>query len=113
MSSPITTHILDTSTGRPATGVPVILHALRGGSWEAVGHGTTNDDGRVADLLTDEQFSEGHWRLRFATGVYFARTDTKGFYPYVEIVFDVQAKDEHYHVPLLLNPFGYSTYRGS
>ncbi len=113
MKSPVTTHILDTSTGRPAAGVPVVLEQLSGGVWHGRGQGTTNDDGRVADLITPDQFATGHWRIRFATGVYFAQTGTAGFYPYVEIVFEVRAVHEHHHVPLLLNPFGYSTYRGS
>ena len=111
--SPVTTHILDTSTGRPAAGVPITLEALRGGTWHAVGEGTTDADGRVKDLLTRDRFAPGHWRIRFVTGVYFARAGTTAFYPYVEIVFDVRDADQHYHVPLLLNPFGYSTYRGS
>ena len=111
--SPVTTHILDTSRGRPAAGVPVVLELLDAGSWRAVGQGTTDDDGRVGDLLGADAFCAGHWRIRFATGVYFAQHETQGFYPYVEIVFEVTNPDEHHHVPLLLNPFGYSTYRGS
>ena len=111
--SPVTTHILDTSTGRPAAGMPVVLEFLSGGTWHSKGQGTTDADGRVTDLITDAAFAVGHWRIRFTTGVYFAQTETTGFYPYVEIVFDVRATAEHYHVPLLLNPYGYSTYRGS
>ena len=113
MKSPVTTHILDTSTGRPASGVPVVLEFLRGGSWHSAGQGTTDSDGRVNGLVAADAFHPGHWRIRFSTGVYFARTETTGFYPYVEIVFDVKDATEHHHVPLLLNPFGYSTYRGS
>lgn len=112
--SPITTHILDTAQGRPASGVPLSLHILQNGDWVEIGQGTTNNDGRVANLLPAEHMLKtGTYRIRFETGEYFKSNNLKGFYPYVEITFEIEKTDQHYHVPLLLNPFGYSTYRGS
>lgn len=108
MKSPITTHILDTSIGKPAAGVEVTLE--RAG--QTIGRGVTNDDGRITDLLASA-LEAGDYRITFATGAYFARQGRACFYPRVEIHFSVAAPNEHYHVPLLLNPFGYSTYRGS
>ena len=100
----ITTHILDTSKGRPAAGVPVTLEVHRGGSWEMVGRGSTDADGRLRTLTEGKALEKATYRLTFETG---------GFFPQVTIVFRVDAPDEHYHVPLLLSPYGYSTYRGS
>lgn len=113
MKSPITTHVLDTAIGRPAQGVDVLLERREGDGWRAVGRGTTNADGRVTDLLAPGSLTAGTWRLTFAVGDYLAAQDRAGFYPEVPVVFTITAPDEHYHVPLLLNPFGYSTYRGS
>jgi 5-hydroxyisourate hydrolase len=108
--SQITTHILDTTKGRPATGVTIILYD---GANKELARGNTNEDGRIKDLLPASQvLQKGVYKLRFDTKDYFDRQGIKTFYPYVEIVFDIQTS-EHYHVPLLLNPFGYSTYRGS
>ena len=114
MSSPITTHILDTSRGRPAAGVRVVLEGLYGHQWMSLGSGVTNDDGRVSDLLSeDAPLEAGTFRLRFEVGDYFETLGLESFYPFVEVVFHLRDPDQHYHVPLLLNPFGYSTYRGS
>ena len=112
--STISTHVLDTAHGIPAEGLPIVLEARDGGGWSEIGGGTTNDDGRVTDLLADGQTLEtGVYRMSFDTGRYFADRDQTGFYPVVRIVFEIAAPDEHYHVPLLLSPYGYSTYRGS
>ena len=113
--SPITTHVLDLSRGRPAAGIAVVLErAGRGESWEELGRGTTNVDGRLADLLpADTTLLAGVYRLRFATGAYFASQTVRCFYPEVQIAFQIDEPAGHYHVPLLLSPFGYSTYRGS
>lgn len=113
--STITTHVLDTALGRPAAGVSVSLERLDpDGGANRIGTGTTDGDGRIRDLLAPGQtIAEGSYRLRFETGAYFAREGREGFYPFVEVSFHVRAGREHYHVPLLLNPFGYSTYRGS
>ena len=101
----ISTHILDTATGRPAAGVTVRLES-RSGDW--LGEKVTNDDGRVDSNW--EQLVPGDYVLRFDTGAYWS--SGAGFYPEVVVVFTV-ADDRHHHVPLLLSPFGYSTYRGS
>jgi len=112
--SAITTHILDTSRGRPATGVAVRLERRDGDRWQPLGEGTTDADGRLGTLLpSGERPAAGVYRLRFATGDYFERLGVEGFYPQVTLEFHLREPTEHYHVPLLLNPFGYSTYRGS
>ena len=110
--SPITTHVLDTSRGCPAVGVPVVLERAVDACWQPVGRGTTDADGRVRDLLASPP-EVGRYRLSFDTGVYFKAADEAGFYPEVSVTFVVEHGDERYHVPLLLSPFGYSTYRGS
>jgi len=111
--SPITTHILDTSLGRPASGVDLVLERKNDGTWVQVGTGTTNADGRVTDLMRPGTLTAGVYRIEFHIAPYFAAQQRDSFYPEATIVFEVKAVDEHYHVPLLLNPFGYSTYRGS
>jgi 5-hydroxyisourate hydrolase len=113
--SAITTHILDVSRGRPASGVAVTLEIqLREDGWELVGKGTTDVDGRQKELLPrDYVLTEGIYRLTFETNSYFASESIESFYPKVTIVFSVRDATQHYHVPLLLSPFGYSTYRGS
>lgn len=112
--SPITTHILDTARGCPAAGVPVSIEIEREGKWEALANGSTNSDGRIMDLLPEAKpLVAGRYRMRFETSTYFKANNVEGFYPYVEVVFDIRALGQHYHVPLLLSPFGYSTYRGS
>ena len=115
MRSPITTHILDTALGRPAAGVLVRLDRLdpEAAVWSTLAEGSTDSDGRVSDLLSPGSLSPGTYRMFFDTGAYWVASGSEGFYPYVEIVFSVVATDTHYHVPLLLNPYGYSTYRGS
>ena len=110
--SGITTHILDTTRGRPAVDVRVELERSES-NWNTIGEGRTDADGRVKTLLKNQALQAGTYRLRFHVGDYFQSCGANAFYPYVEIVFLVEATDEHYHVPLLLNPFGYSTYRGS
>jgi 5-hydroxyisourate hydrolase len=111
----ITTHVLDTSRGRPAAAIYVRLEIDRGDTgWQEVATGMTDGDGRIAHLLsTAATVTAGVYRLTFATDAYFRQQGIESFYPYVTIVFTIRQPDEHYHVPLLLNPFGYSTYRGS
>jgi 5-hydroxyisourate hydrolase len=116
--STISTHVLDTSLGRPAAGVPVRLervwaeHAAEG--VQPLGSGRTDEDGRLRDLVPDGGALEpGNYRLVFGTATYFSARRVQGFYPEVSILFQIRAAGEHYHVPLLLSPFGYSTYRGS
>jgi 5-hydroxyisourate hydrolase len=113
--SPITTHVLDTSTGQPAVGVAVTLHrASDPERWELLAQSSTDADGRITDLLAPGSLEPGIYRVRFATAPYFASVGVEQFfYPWAEVVFSVNDVAQHYHVPLLLNPFGYSTYRGS
>ncbi len=112
--SPITTHILDTARGCPAAGVAVKIEILKNGNFQTLAEGKTNSDGRVTDLLAPEmKLEEAVYRMRFETAAYFSACKCEGFYPYVEVVFELKAPKEHYHIPLLLSPFGYSTYRGS
>ena len=113
MKSPITTHILDTSRGRPAAGVAVTLERRAAEGFAALASGATDADGRVTDLLAPGSLEAGAYRISFDTGGYYERLGERCFYPSVSIEFTVEAEGEHYHVPLLLNPFGFSTYRGS
>ena len=113
--SAITTHVLDTARGVPAAGIDVELAVREGDGWRVAGRGTTNDDGRVAELL-DEPLASATYRLTFATGPYLAASGVDApFFPEVRVEFaiDASAARTHYHVPLLLSPYGYSTYRGS
>lgn len=111
--SQITTHILDTSLGKPASGVSIQLQSLDGQDWNTIGKGKTNKDGRVPDLLSPgTMVSPGTYRMVFETAAYFQQLELKTFYPDIKIEFLV-SDQSHYHIPLLLNPFGYSTYRGS
>ncbi len=111
--SPITTHILDTAVGKPAAGVYVTLERIEGEVSVAIGTGTTDDDGRIKTLLEENALTAGTYQLTFFVGEYLAAAGRETFYPRVPVIFEVKNPDEHYHVPLLLNPFGYSTYRGS
>ena len=110
--SQVTTHILDTGSGRPAAGVAVGLFVRDGGTWTAVASGSTDTDGRIKDL-GPERLPAGTYRLNFATGDYYSGLGTETFFPEVDMNFTVSDAGEHYHVPLLLSPFAFSTYRGS
>lgn len=108
----ITTHVLDTSKGQPADGIAAVLEFKEGDQWKEVGKGATDSDGRIGELVSGGSSLEvGSYRLTFQTSDYF-KSDPH-FYPVVSIQFSISAPNEHYHVPLLLSPFGYSTYRGS
>jgi 5-hydroxyisourate hydrolase len=113
--STISTHVLDTTLGRPAAGVRVILEKIDdAGVSISLGVGETDGDGRLRDLLpAGEMLLPGDYRLRFDTGAYFSATNRESFYPTVIVEFRVTGPASHYHVPLLLSPYGYSTYRGS
>jgi 5-hydroxyisourate hydrolase len=106
----VTTHVLDTSSGRPAAGVAVVLERATQDGWEVVGEATTDADGRVREL--GPELPAGRCRLRFDTAAYLG---PRAFFPEVAVVFAVGGEDgrDHEHVPLLLSPYGYSTYRGS
>ena len=110
----ITTHVLDTARGRPAAEVPVALAWKEGDSWRLLAEAKTDADGRIgtfADLKVPLQ--AGIYRLQFQLQGYFKAQNTRSFYPEAQIIFNVENPAEHFHVPLLLSGFGYSTYRGS
>ena len=131
--STLSTHALDTAVGKPAAGLPLMLEyqpdpaawrqycqdRLDGKpslkpQWEYIAKGVTNADGRCPELLVPgTTLAPGLYRMDFDTAAYFEKAETEGFYPLVQIIFEIAATDEHYHIPLLLSPFGYSTYRGS
>jgi 5-hydroxyisourate hydrolase len=104
----LSTHVLDTSVGRAAKGVTVVLE--QGGV--QIGEGVTDGDGRIGSIGPD-RLGTGNYTLRFNTGSYFADAGRDCFYPEVVVVFTIAEPDQHYHVPVLLNPFGYGTYRGT
>ena len=104
----ITTHVLDLAGGHPAAGVAVVLEQDADGGWQELARGRTDDDGRV-DILGDAP-APGRFRLRFDTAGYLGED---AFFPEVTLQFAVARPEDHLHVPLLLSPFGYSTYRGS
>ena len=108
----LSTHVLDTATGLPASGMQVRCERRDGTAWTDAGGGTTDSDGRVKAVLASA-LATGTYRLVFATGAWHASRGTKGFFPSVSIEFEVTDASRHHHVPLLLSPFGYSTYRGS
>jgi len=111
--SPITTHVLDTALGRPAKGVALVLERQQHSDWIPIGAGETDEDGRCLTLLAPGTLQQGVYRLSFGLDRYFETTGRRSFYPEATIIFRVDAHEEHYHVPLLLAPFGYTTYRGS
>ncbi|WKY07735.1 hypothetical protein Q1695_007309 [Nippostrongylus brasiliensis] len=109
----ISSHILDISSGRPAQGVIVLAFIENQQGWQQIGNQTTTADGRVANVSPNVLFTAATYKLRFFTGEYYKRSNIKTFYPYVEVIFSIDDASQHYHVPLTLSPFGYSTYRGS
>jgi len=110
--SRITTHVLDVATGSPAADVPVRLDRWAGGEWHLLAEAATDSDGRARLLEAQEKSQAGEYRLTFDVTSYYAEGGTESFYSTIPIIFRVGDAD-HYHVPLLLSPFGYSTYRGS
>jgi 5-hydroxyisourate hydrolase len=111
--SQLTTHVLNTSTGKPAHGVNIILYEKVGADWLEVARGITNTDGRISNLLKDDEpLPFAVYKMSFETGPYFTSMHTDVFYPVVDVQFSINTAG-HYHIPLLLSPYGYSTYRGS
>jgi 5-hydroxyisourate hydrolase len=106
----LSSHVLDTTRGRPARGVPLVLEVERAGVWTEVARAVTDEDGRVR--FPDASTSGVH-RVTFDTGAYFRGLGLAAFYPHVPVVFTIDDPGQHYHVPLLLSPYGYATYRGS
>ncbi|SPC67070.1 related to 5-hydroxyisourate hydrolase [Ustilago sp. UG-2017b] len=119
--SPITCHVLDSTLGKPAANVRVQLEALspQNSQFRVLATGATNSDGRCADLIAGQDtkkvlVAKGVYRMTFFTGEYFDKAGRATFYPQVEILFQLsESPDPHYHIPLLLSPFSYTTYRGS
>ncbi|CAN5405942.1 hydroxyisourate hydrolase [soil metagenome] len=113
--SAITTYILDTSTGKPGAGIPVTLERkTHSAGWQAIAEGITDIDGRLNDLIAPtEAFLPGHYRLIIETGPYYLMRDIACFFPHITLNFVVKDAMQHYHVPLLLSPYGYTTYRGA
>lgn len=113
----LSTHILDTSRGKPASNVEIVLFWWRenaaGGVWQQIGAGRTDADGRCKTLLGEQPLQAIDYKLRFMTAAYFRELGTESLYPDIEIAFTVRNSEEHYHVPLLLAANGYTTYRGS
>lgn len=111
----LSTHVLDTTTGGPAVGIAVALSRAASGEWRHLETATTDDDGRVASFDTGDQMGlpVGEYRLRFSTGEYFRARSVDAFHPFIDVIFRVVDAASHHHVPLLLSPFGYTTYRGS
>lgn len=110
--SAVTTHVLDAAKGRPAAGVGVRLETAAGDAWELLAEAATDEDGRVREC-GPQRLEAGDYRLTFATAEYFERLGVESFYPQVQIAFRITDPEQHYHVPVLLSPFAYSTYRGS
>jgi 5-hydroxyisourate hydrolase len=111
--SAITTHVLDTSRGCPGAGIRVELHRKSGEAWKLIGESCTDANGRCGDLMGDESPEAGMYRLMFLVAEYFQEQKGKTFYSEIPVIFEVSDPNQHYHVPLLISPFGYSTYRGS
>ncbi len=116
MKSPITTHVLDTANGHPANGIRVTLEKqLDNGTWNHIAEGKTNNDGRITDWMpADKKAEKGLYRVTFHAGSYLEQKGNKEpFYTEIPVTFRLSDPSAHYHIPLLLSPFGYSTYRGS
>jgi 5-hydroxyisourate hydrolase len=107
----ITTHVLDTAAGTPAIGMAVTLAVYTGSEWIQLSDGHTDAHGRLMSLTNDIAIAPGLYRLTFDTGAY--HRDLSSFFPEVQIIFKVRAPGEHVHVPLLVSPFGYTTYKGA
>jgi 5-hydroxyisourate hydrolase len=113
--SPITTHVLDTTLGEPARGIAVVLEIWQDADrWTELARGATDGDGRIARFSPPLTALEpGIYRVRFFTAAYFRAMEVPAFYPEVDVIVQIDEADQHYHIPLLLSPFGYTTYRGS
>ncbi|ORX88718.1 hydroxyisourate hydrolase [Basidiobolus meristosporus CBS 931.73] len=112
--SPVTAHVLDSSIGKPAQDVRLNIERLVEGKWVALNQSFTNEDGRCPELLSlDYDFQVGIYKVVFGTGKYYQGQGKSCFYPDVEISFEITNTEEHYHIPLLLSPYSYTTYRGN
>ena len=110
----ITTHVLDLATGKPASGVRVVLATIVDGIRTTVASGVTDANGRLEDLLPNaRKLDAAIYELTFETGVYFTSHGVQPFHPRASVIFEITDAEQHYHVPLLISPYGYTTYRGS
>lgn len=111
----LSTHILDITQGQPAAGVTILLsQQLPSGEWKEIDQKVTDENGRIKEFLKEDPgvSHRGIYKLTFLTAPYFERMKQRSFYPFIEVVFQIE-DDNHYHVPITLSPFGYSTYRGN
>ncbi|MEL4181586.1 hydroxyisourate hydrolase [Roseateles sp. PN1] len=115
--NPLSVHVLDLQTGQPSPGIQVDLERrAAGGNWQPLGSGTTDEQGRIRALVPAtalKEWAAGDYRVVFRTGEFYARQKQPSFFPEIPVVFRVESAKQHYHVPLLLSPFGFSTYRGN
>lgn len=113
-ANPLSVHILDLQTGTPTAGVTVTLEQKTGNDWRQLASGVTNAQGRIAEMYpADKAMEQGDYRIVFKTGEHYARLKQETFFPEIPVQFHVEKTDQHYHIPLLLSPFGFSTYRGN
>lgn len=113
-NNPLSVHVLNLETGVPSSGVNVTLERHMGEAWQPLAQGTTNEQGRIAELYpSDKPLQKGEYRVVFKTGDYYKKTGHETFFPEIPVIFEVKQTDQHYHIPLLLSPYGFSTYRGS
>lgn len=113
-ANPVSVHVLDLQTGQPDAGIRVTLEQRDGEQWRALANGVTDAQGRIPALYPEgKTISAGDYRIVFETGAHFAQQGKRSFFPRIPVEFHVEATDQHYHIPLLFSPYGYSTYRGN
>ena len=112
--NPLSVHVLNLENGLPSAGVSVTLEQQVGDQWQSLSEGVTNQQGRITELFpADRSMKPGEYRVVFKTGDYYKKAGRETFFPEVPVIFQVKQADQHYHIPLLLSPYGFSTYRGS
>lgn len=112
--NPLSVHVLNLQTGTPSAGIQVTLERHTGATWQALAQGTTNEQGRIPELFpANMAIDKGEYRVVFKTGEYYQKLHQDTFFPEIPVIFEVRQTDQHYHIPLLLSPYGFSTYRGS
>lgn len=112
--NPLSVHVLNLETGLPSPGITVTLEQHVGSDWKLLSQGVTNEQGRIGELFPARQpLTAGEYRVVFKTGEYFKQTGRETFFPEIPVIFQARQTDQHYHIPLLLSPYGFSTYRGS
>lgn len=113
-ANPLSVHVLNLENGVPSAGIQVTLEQHSGNQWQALGQGVTNEQGRIAALFPEQRsFAPGEYRVVFKTGDYYRKVGHDTFFPEIPVIFEVKDTGQHYHIPLLLSPYGFSTYRGS